>query len=73
MGLLKEGVDDGEPSFDLDMSTDDETSDDIYAPWVEESSDGGEAEVQEALQVSEAEEEGIGGVSAGDTEFLEDI
>ena len=54
------------------MSTDDETSDDD-APWVAESSDGGEAEVQEALQVSEAEEEGIGGVSAGDTEILEDI
>jgi hypothetical protein len=44
LGLLKEGVDDGEPNFDLDMSIDDETSDDD-APWVEESSDGGEAEV----------------------------
>ena len=67
------------------MSTDDETSDDD-APWVKESSDGGddapgveelsdagEAEVQEALQVSQAEEEGIGGVSAGSTEFLDDI
>jgi hypothetical protein len=72
LGLLKEGVDDGEPNFDLDVSTDDETSDDD-APWVAESSDGGEAEVQEALQVSEAKEEGIGGVSAGNPEFLGDL
>ena len=72
MGLLKEGVDDSEPNFDRGVSTDDETSDDD-APRVEESSDGGEAEVQEALQMSEVDEEGIGGVSAGYTELLDDI
>ena len=34
MGLLKEGVDEGEPEFDLDLKRDDEASDD--GSWVEE-------------------------------------
>jgi hypothetical protein len=35
LGLLKEGVDEGEPEFDLEVNGDDETSDDDGSSWVE--------------------------------------
>ena len=49
LGLLKEGVDGGELDFNLNFSRDVASDDD--GPWVEESSNGGGAEEQEALQL----------------------
>ena len=72
LGLLQEGVDDGELNFDLDFSRGEASDDD--APWAEESGDGDGAEEQEALQLSKAEEEGTGGAAEDDAaQFLGDI
>ena len=71
LGLLKEGVN-GESDFDLDISTNDETSDDD-GPWIGEASDCGGAKEQEALQLLEVEGEGTGGALAGKAEFSDNI
>ena len=52
----------------ISISRDDETRDDD-GPWDEEAGNGGGAEEQEALQLSGIEDEGSGGVPAGNAEF----